>query len=76
MLKTPFMSTDDEQLRSHQEMTISSVAGCCLCLYTLLRDTTRNCVISLFRLHNIRYTPDGFDYFADRPCEALAAIGC
>jgi predicted transposase YbfD/YdcC len=36
----------------------------------------RNCVINLFRLHNIRYMPDGFDYFAARPRDALLAIGC
>jgi predicted transposase YbfD/YdcC len=35
----------------------------------------RNCIINLFRLHAIRYIPDGFDYFAARPFEALAAIG-
>lgn len=36
----------------------------------------RNCVISLFRLHDIRYIPDGFDHFAARPEEALEAIQC
>jgi predicted transposase YbfD/YdcC len=36
----------------------------------------RNCVINLFRLHNVRYIPDGFDFFAACPAEALAAIGC
>jgi predicted transposase YbfD/YdcC len=36
----------------------------------------RNCVINLFRLHHIRYIPDGFDFFAARPFDALSAIGC
>jgi predicted transposase YbfD/YdcC len=36
----------------------------------------RNCVINLFRLHHIRYIPDGFDLFVARPFDALTAIGC
>jgi hypothetical protein len=36
----------------------------------------RSCVINLFRLHNFPYIPDGFDFFAARPFDALAAIGC
>jgi hypothetical protein len=36
----------------------------------------RSCVINLFRLHNFPYIPDGFDFFAARPSDALAAIGC
>jgi predicted transposase YbfD/YdcC len=36
----------------------------------------RNCVINLFRLHHFRYIPDGFDFFAARPFDALTAIGC
>lgn len=36
----------------------------------------RNCVINLFRRHYIRYIPDGFDFFAARPFDALDAIGC
>lgn len=36
----------------------------------------RNCVINLFRWHYIRYIPDGFDFFAARPFDALDAIGC
>jgi len=36
----------------------------------------RNCAINLLRLHNFSLIPDGFDYFAAYPFEALAAIGC
>jgi hypothetical protein len=36
----------------------------------------RNSVISLFHLREFRWVPDGFDSFAARPMEALAAIGC
>jgi hypothetical protein len=36
----------------------------------------RNRVISLFHLREFRWVPDGFDFFAARPMEALAAIGC
>jgi hypothetical protein len=36
----------------------------------------RNCVINLVRLHNFRFIPDAFDYFAACPFEALDAIGC
>lgn len=35
----------------------------------------RNCVINLVRLHNFRFIPDAFDYFAACPFEALDAIG-
>jgi predicted transposase YbfD/YdcC len=36
----------------------------------------RSCVINLFRLRDFPYIPDGFDFFAARPFDALAAIGC
>lgn len=36
----------------------------------------RNCVINLVRLHDFRFIPDAFDYFAACPFEALDAIGC
>jgi predicted transposase YbfD/YdcC len=36
----------------------------------------RNCVISVMRLRSFRFIPDAFDFFAARPWEALAAIGC
>ena len=36
----------------------------------------RNCVICLFHLRAFPWVPDGFDFFAARPMEALAAIGC
>jgi hypothetical protein len=36
----------------------------------------RNCVICLFYLRAFPWVPDGFDFFAARPMEALAAIGC
>jgi len=38
--------------------------------------TLRNVVISLLHLLHFRYIPDAFDFFAARPAEALAAIGC
>lgn len=36
----------------------------------------RTCVIGLFHLREFRWVPDGFDFFAARPMEALATIGC
>jgi hypothetical protein len=36
----------------------------------------RTCVISLLRLCQFRFIPDALDFFASRPFEALAAIGC
>jgi predicted transposase YbfD/YdcC len=36
----------------------------------------RTCVIGLFHLCKFRWVPDGFDFFAARPMEALATLGC
>jgi predicted transposase YbfD/YdcC len=36
----------------------------------------RNCVIGLFHFLDFRFVPDGLDFFAARPSEALDVIGC
>jgi predicted transposase YbfD/YdcC len=36
----------------------------------------RNCVIGLFHSLDFRFVPDGLDFFAARPSEAIDVIGC